>query len=151
MQAVPQFSSDQLTVIPWDDHVADQVGHDPRSRYVETYWLSVLGPSSTWLLRKFADELEASPSGFTMDVAETAKALGVGGTGKNSPFIRTLGRLVQFEMARIESPNVLAVRRRIPSLSRRHVMRLTDTQQASHYEWQKQRLAGCTTNVPAVR
>lgn len=35
-----------LTVTPWDDALLDRFGHDPRSPYVERYWLGVLGPSA---------------------------------------------------------------------------------------------------------
>ena len=31
-----------LCVEPWHDPVIDEVGHDPRSAYVETFWLPVL-------------------------------------------------------------------------------------------------------------
>ena len=33
-----------LTIRPWPDDVIDSLGHDPRSHYVETYWLGILGP-----------------------------------------------------------------------------------------------------------
>jgi hypothetical protein len=33
-----------LRVLPWPDPVIDQVGYDPRSRYVERFWLGILGP-----------------------------------------------------------------------------------------------------------
>jgi hypothetical protein len=33
-----------ITVKPWHDPVVDVLGHDPRSRYVETFWLPTLGP-----------------------------------------------------------------------------------------------------------
>jgi hypothetical protein len=35
-----------LRVEPWPDPVIDEVGHDPRSSYVETFWLPVLGPTT---------------------------------------------------------------------------------------------------------
>ena len=35
-----------LCVEPWHDPVIDEVGHDPRSTYVETFWLPVLGPTT---------------------------------------------------------------------------------------------------------
>ena len=34
-----------LTVTPWADPVIDTLGHDPRSPYVERFWLGILGPS----------------------------------------------------------------------------------------------------------
>ena len=41
-----RFPIGELTVRPWPDSVIDQVGHDPRSSYVERFWLGVLGPST---------------------------------------------------------------------------------------------------------
>ena len=35
-----------LLIKPWNDPVVDTLGHDPRSRYVETFWLPTLGPPS---------------------------------------------------------------------------------------------------------
>ncbi len=33
-----------LPIRPWPDGVIDALGHDPRSAYVEQFWLGVLGP-----------------------------------------------------------------------------------------------------------
>ena len=40
-----------LTIVPWIDPIIDTIGHDPRSRYAETFWLPTLGPTSLLLLR----------------------------------------------------------------------------------------------------
>ena len=48
----PSFPLETLTVQPWVDEVIDTVGHEVRSPYVEQFWLGLLGPSSTWLLRR---------------------------------------------------------------------------------------------------
>ena len=37
---------DPLAVVAWRDPVVEQFGHTPRSVYMETYWLPVLGPSA---------------------------------------------------------------------------------------------------------
>src|SRR5215470_15811471 len=37
---------DSLIIYPWTDPVVDAVGHDPRSPYVEHFWLGILGPST---------------------------------------------------------------------------------------------------------
>ncbi len=140
MSRYPDFPADRITIVAWIDEPLHPITHDPRARYVETYWLSLLGPSATWLLRRIADELEASPSGFVMDVAETAHSLGLSRLGKNSAFVRSLGRLVQFQLARPVAPDVLAVRRHVPSLSSHHVARLTPTQQQRHEFWLKKRI-----------
>src|ERR671933_2368459 len=68
-----------LPVRPWPDGVIDALGHDPRSVYVERFWLGILGPSTTWLLRRLAAGLEAEPAGFSLSLPDTAQALGLGG------------------------------------------------------------------------
>ncbi|MEC7434506.1 MAG: hypothetical protein VX582_02665 [Actinomycetota bacterium] len=34
------------------------VGNDPRRAYVERFWLSTLGPSATWIIRRITDHLD---------------------------------------------------------------------------------------------
>jgi hypothetical protein len=133
----------QLRVVPWLDAVADPLGVHPCSPYVEQYWLGVLGPSTTWLLRRVSYGLDAHPDGFVLDLADTARALGLGDRlGKNSPFRRALHRLTKFELARPHGPEGLAVRARIPPLALRHLQRLAPSLQESHRQWQaNQRLA----------
>ena len=127
--------------MPWPDVVIDALGHDPRSPYVESYWLAVLGPSTTWLLRRLASRLEVEPDGFSLDLAETARSLGLGMRGgRSSPFVRALGRCVVFELARPHSYDSLAVRRRLPPLSRRQVLHLPESLQHSHRRWQDAQL-----------
>lgn len=135
--ALPDLSTDVLTIRPWPDDVIDVVGHDPRTAYVERFWLGVLGPSAIWLLRRLAAGLETSPAGFDLSLGETARSIGIGGQGRSSPFARTLGRICQFEMARIELPNSVAVRRKLPPLARRHLMRLPESVQEEHRVWQE--------------
>jgi hypothetical protein len=104
---------------------------------VEQYWLGILGPSTTWLLRRVSYGLEAHPDGFVLDLADTAHALGLGDRmGKNSPFRRALHRLAKFELARPHGPEGLAVRTRIPPLPLRHIQRLPPSLQESHRLWQ---------------
>lgn len=126
----------RLRVVPWPDPVVESVGHHPRSLYVETFWLPVLGPTSTWLLRRFVTELDVAADGIMIDVHDTARALGLGGRqGKHAPFARALQRCVTFEVARRYGPDVLAVRRLLPALPRRHLVRLTPRLQRQHEAW----------------
>ncbi len=125
-----------LRVVPWVDPVADPHGLHPCSRYVELYWLGVIGPSTTWLLRRLSYGLEIHRHGFDLDMPETARALGLGDRmGKNSPFRRALQRMCTFELARPHGPGSLAVRTRIPPLPLRHLGRLPEPLQASHRRW----------------
>lgn len=133
------FDSESLTIRPWPDEIIDRLGFDPRSPYVERFWLGVLGPSTTWLLRCIAHRFDTEPEGFELPLADTARALGLGDRGgRNSPFLRALNRSVQFEMAQVTGPTSLAVRRRLPPLSRRHVVRLAPTLQEEHRRLQEQ-------------
>jgi hypothetical protein len=127
-----------IPVKPWPDPVIDALGHDPRSAYVERFWLGILGPSTTWLLRLLASGLEASPAGFELDLAETAQVLGLGGRGgRHSPFVRALARCCRFDLAESRTGGELAVRRKVPPLSRRQVLQLPPILQDAHRDWQE--------------
>jgi hypothetical protein len=128
--------SSSLTVEPWPDAVIDQLGHDPRSTYVERFWLSILGPSTVWLLRRLADGLDRRPEGYSLDLEELARSIGVGTRGgRNSPFIRTLDRSCRFGASRFVAPDTLAVRRRLAPLNQRQVARLPAPLQRAHARW----------------
>ncbi len=125
-----------LRIVQWVDPVADPHGLHPCSRYVELYWLGVIGPSTTWLLRRLSYGLEVHGDGYDLHLPETARALGLGDKmGKNSPFRRALARLVTFELARPHGPGELAVRAHIPPLPLRHLSRLPESLQRSHRRW----------------
>src|SRR5919199_1743689 len=129
---------DTVTVRPWPDPVIDALGHDPRSQYVERFWLGVLGPSTTWLMRLLAAGFDTSPSGFDLDLAEAATVLGLGTRGgRHSPFMRALGRCCRFDLAESRGDDVLAVRRKIPPLNRRQLLHLSPALQSAHREWQE--------------
>ncbi len=141
--------SNRLTTLPptirivrWEDPVADPLGLAPHSRYVELYWLGIIGPSTTWLLRRLAYGLEMQPAGFELHMPDTARALGLGDRmGRNAPFRRALARLVTFELARAHGPDGLAVRTSIPPLPLRHLAKLPESLQRGHRQWQaEQRL-----------
>jgi hypothetical protein len=143
VQPLVTFECDTLTVRPWVDDVIDSLGFDPRSPYVERFWLGVLGPSTTWLARRVAAGFDHHPQGFEMSLGETARALGLGDRGgRHSPFLRTVNRLIQFELAQVLSPGAgeLAVRRLLPPLSRRQTARLSPALQADHEHWQAEQL-----------
>ena len=123
----------RLRVEAWLDPVIDEVGHDPRSAYVEEFWLPILGPSTTWLMRHLTTRLEESCDAIELDLEETARALGLGERlGPNAPFARTVKRCVDFGMAEWRGPLHLAVRRRLPPLARRHLRRLPESLQIRH-------------------
>ena len=139
-----------LELEPFPDPVIDTLGHDPRSAYVERFWLPVLGPSTTLLLRLLTDRLEGSQKGMRIDVAETARALGLGQRqGRHGPFLRSLARAIDFDMVRYLGPGVIGVRRSLPTLSHRHLARLPESLQREHAD--AVRLIGTTTDLMVRR
>jgi len=132
---------DVLRIRPWPDPVIDTLGHDPRSLYVETFWLPTLGPTAVLLLRHLAHRFDeegvtAQDSVVEIPVAATAQALGLGPRDtRNSPLVRSLTRLVQFDLAYAHSDGSIAVRRNLPPINRRHVHRLPDHLRRQHELW----------------
>jgi hypothetical protein len=125
-----------LRVIPWRDQVVDTLGVDPRSLYVERFWLPVIGPTCTWLLRHLAAGLERDEAGIWLDLDDTARTLGLAvRQGRHSPFARAMSRCVVFGLARWQGPQTLAVRLMLPPLSRRYVLRLPPRLQEAHDRW----------------
>ena len=124
-----------LIVLPWHDPVVEAVGYEARSPYVELFWLGILGPTSTWLLRRLVSGLDAYPDGYELDLAETANALGLSLTaGAHSPFGKALNRCIMFGVAH-HVPGGIAVRRQIPPLSLRHLRKLPSHLQLAHADW----------------
>lgn len=141
VQQMVTFQSDILRIRPWPDDVVEKIGFDPRSPYVEKFWLSVIGPSATWLMRRIAAGFDASPDGFDLALGDTARALGLGERpGRQSSLLRTVNRLILFELAHASGPVELTVRRKLAPLSRRHTHRLPAALQEAHERWQAEQL-----------
>ncbi len=130
-----ELPAPSITIRPWLDPVVDDDGFDPRSRYVEVFWLGVLGPTATWLVRRLVAGLERSPEGYELDLQATAREMGLSyTTGRSSPFSKALQRCVMFGLAH-PIDGGLAVRRRVPPISFRHLRRMPDSVQAAHASW----------------
>jgi hypothetical protein len=138
MDGVEELAVRVVHVMPWADPIVDQRGVDPRSSYVEHFWLGVLGPSATLLLRHLAERFDAEPEGFLLDLAAVAGALGLAARrGRNAPFPRAISRSIRFGMMRYLPPDTLAVRRRLGPLPRRLLLRLPDHVQAAHRDLER--------------
>ncbi len=125
----------RATIRPWIDPLVDRRGHDPRSTYVEKFWLGIIGPSATWIMRRLASEFDNEPAGYTLDLDQTASAMGLSYTkGQHSPFGRALHRCVMFGLAQPSSEG-FEVRRRLPTVAQRHLKRLPEEVQREHDEW----------------
>ena len=131
-----ELPANRLRIESWPDPIIDQLGFPPYSPYLEL-WLGILGPTLCWTWRRLGTRLEREPDGFDVDLVEMALLLGLGaGVGRNSPLWRTLERAARFEVAQWrEDKTVLAVRRRIPPLPRRHLVRLPAVAQQAHQAW----------------
>jgi hypothetical protein len=132
----PPFELPVLDVEPWADPVIDELGVDPRGAYTERFWLPVLGPSTVLFLRQLADRLDDEPEGFSLDLTDTARSLGVGMRGgRNAPIMKTVERSCRFGATQMHGRTTLAVRRRLAPLNRTQVERLPDRLQAEHGAW----------------
>jgi hypothetical protein len=95
-------SHPRFVVRRWGDPLIEGCGFDARHPYVEKFWLPILGPSAVLAARRITDWLDHRPAGANVDLVEFGASLGIGtGTGRHTQINRTLGRLVDFGVARI--------------------------------------------------
>lgn len=133
----PPHHYERLGVLPWstDDVPAMTVDHDPRSGYVETFWLPVLGPSATLLIRRLAERFDTNPNGFELNSAAMGLELGLGArVSCRSSIVRTIDRCVTFRLAEFRG-DLLHVRRRLPMLSARQTAKLSPRLRDLHAGW----------------
>lgn len=127
-----------VRVVAWIDPLVDATGVDPRAAYVEHFWLPVLGPSATWLVRRLADVVDGAPEGGVVDLGDLACSLGVGGIeSRHTPLRRALRRCARFGLLRPEGPDRLAVRRRLAPLPQHHLAQLPDDLRRLHRRWEQ--------------
>lgn len=124
-----------LSVIPWRDETVEGLGFPTRSDYVEWFWLPVLGPSATWLMRRIDFGFDDYPTGYVLDAKITAQSLGIAASGEvGTIFARAISRLVMFGVAQTAHES-LAVRRVLPPVSQRHLDRMPAHLRAAHPNW----------------
>jgi hypothetical protein len=113
--------------------LSNRNGFDAQSSYVEQFWLPVLGPATTWLIRHLNTRLDRDGEGTVIEAALTARALGLGPhSGRHAPFLRSIRRALDYDLIGLEEHNELAavseatllVRRLLPPLSERLADRL---------------------------
>ncbi len=139
---LPVPAGGSIPVQVWVDPYLAEFGHDARSSYVELFWLGILGPSATWLLRRLAAGLVHHPEGYLLPVVDTSASLGLGRPGgRNSSFVRALHRCCVFGVTRFVD-DTLEVRTRVPSLRPKQLRRLPESLQATH--------AALTTRHPSI-
>lgn len=128
-----------IHLVGWPDARADAVGYPVAGPYVEHFWLGVLGPTATWLLRRCAAWVAADPSGTRVDLGTLAATMGLAyRPGRPTPFARGFDRCIMFGLVRhlADSPVPLyAVRTRVPALSARHLARLPAELRTAHADF----------------
>ncbi len=130
--AIWEFES-PVRFLSWRDVNIESLGYDPRSSYVEKFWLPFLGPSTVLLARRITESLESEPYGFTVDLEEMSIMMGLGGaTNRHSSIQKTLNRLLVFELARIMPSKAVSVRLKLPPLPQRYINRLPEHIQELH-------------------
>lgn len=137
MQTITDRPTDEDTmlVLPWHDPIVDSIGHDVRGTYVELFWLNVLGPTATWALRRLVNGLEQFPLGYELDLHETAASLGLSySPGTSNTFAKALNRCTLFGTIQPVAEGI-AVRRRLPPVAQRHLMRMPDVLREQHAHW----------------
>jgi hypothetical protein len=134
---------DSLRVAALHGRRFERLGYAPASTYVETFWLPLIGPSATLILRRLSAWLEAEPDGLTVQVGVLGQCLGLGkGTGRHSPTVRSLARLTKFNLADIDD-DVYRLRAETPMLNGRQLARLPAALVTAH----EQLIQGSTRSV----
>lgn len=99
----------ELRLLPWRDELIETHGFGPRSMYVETCWLPVLGPTATWLYRRLGSWAEHHPEGMTVVTSDLSRALGLGrGLSHSAAITRAVNRLVHFNAIERDGENLRA-------------------------------------------
>lgn len=131
----PTESTGLLTIKMWVDPLVQEIGFEPRSSYVEYFWLPILGPSCIWLLRRVSSLLAMTPSGVTLRADDLARSLGLGESAAHASLLqRTVDRCVRFEVAKPLRDGVVAFRTKLAPLSPRQLARLPGPLQQLHPE-----------------
>ena len=124
-----------LHVTVWADPAGadESLDRTANSVYLEIFWLPIMGPSATFLVRRLAGTLEMIPEGFSVGMNDLGRELGLGTSDtKNAPLQRAISRLVRFGLANWNAPGELSVRSTVRRLSRYQVSSLPDALQAAH-------------------
>jgi hypothetical protein len=132
---VVDIPSVSLLFLPWPEP-ADDTGFALRSDYVERFWLPLLGPTTTLLLRLVGEGFALSPQGFACPAVEVASRLGLGASqGRHSSLARSLARARFFGFMRSARNDRIHARRYLPRLDAHQVQRLTGSLQQEHRAW----------------
>lgn len=130
-------TSTQVTISRWyPGPQENDVGlmHRVDSYYVEQFYLPVLGPTATWLLRRLHARLvDNHDLDVELDLVDLASDMGMSfRPGINNAFAKALHRLVMFGCAH-QTRDGFAIRAELFTLTSRQLRRLTAGQQFKHH------------------
>jgi hypothetical protein len=132
---LPPGERDSVWIEPWPDPLVDRLGVPICGGHTERFWLPVLGPTATWLMRYLDAQLDEHPTGVDLHLATTAQALGVSTTtGSHGPVAKALNRCALFGLVQAVGDGVV-VRRSMPPLPARYSNRLPVGLRAAHRQW----------------
>lgn len=124
-EQIEDLAGETISISAWIDPLIESMGFDPRSSYVEHFWLPILGPSCIFLLRRLAYTFDAYPGTQEVSLKDVSYEIGLGSPkGFGNSITKTLNRCIQFDMAKLLPSGTLSVRRSIPPLNTRQLARL---------------------------
>lgn len=131
----PIALDDTIEIGIWSDPVVERVGFDACGDYVELFWLPIIGPTATLLLRRLATSAILHPAQCALSTIELAASMGLGSdTGPRGSLARSVHRLVIFGFARMANRRI-TVRTVVPPLTLKHLARLPEHLQLAHALW----------------
>lgn len=127
------FDHDPLQVTTFTDTDTERWGHPVRSAYTEMFWLPIIGPTTSWLLRRLqvGDVVVPVPLGLL----SLSMGVGVAG-GINAPVIRSLSRLVEYGLAVVDEDR-FSVTTHVPRLSAKQLVRLPGPFRQQHEMYER--------------
>jgi len=128
----PTFPYDELQVIIWKDPLNRETGYSPRSEYVETFWLPIIGPTTLLLLRKLSLQIEREPEGFQLLPLDWIHSLGLAPRGgRHGPLWKSLDRACRFRLAQMVKDKYY-IKQKFPMLNVTQISRLPEKLQTFH-------------------
>jgi hypothetical protein len=101
---------------------------DPSSEYARRFWLPIIGPTCFLLAQTLTHTLRRvqDPDHISVPTVQLAESIGIGGSlGLHAPLVRSVARLVVFELA-MPTNGTLLVRDEWPLLTHRQHRRLPE-------------------------
>jgi hypothetical protein len=128
----PSTDSEELLQFdPWHDPHFDRWGVEPRSPYVERFWVPVLGPSAFVLARNITAVFASHHGSYNIDTETQAALIGT----SPGQLRRIVERLVQFGLAKRIVTDHIAIRTSWPAIGNGALRQLPEPLRQAHGDW----------------